>query len=90
MLVESVALVGRANVAFPRGPEFAAQIDRVGFRVDWDALDAATATLEVQIADDRRSGVGVASSATAMAQDARSRLDTLRRLAGDHGQVWAS
>ncbi len=89
-LAESVALVDGANGAFPRGPEFPAQIDRVGFRAAWDALDAATGTLEGQIADDHRLGVAVASTATATAKDARSRLETLRRLAVDHGQVWAS
>jgi len=89
-LAESVALVDRANIAFPRGPKFPAQIDRAGFRVDWDALDAATGTLEDRIADEYRTGLGVASAATATAQDARSRLDTLHRLAVDDGQAWAA
>ena len=89
-LAESVALVDRANIAFPRGPAFPAQIDRVGFRVDWDALDAATGTLENRIVDEYRTGLGVASLATATAQDARSRLDTLQRLAVDDGQAWAA
>lgn len=89
-LASEVVLVDTANAAFPRGPEFAAQIDRAGFRVDWDALDAATGTLEGQIAGDHRLGVAVGSKATTTAQDARSRLDTLRRLAVDGGQVWAS
>ncbi len=89
-LAESVALVDRANAAFPRGREFAAQIDRPGFRVAWDALDAATGTLEERIADNHRLGVAVASKATDTAMDARSRLDTLRHLAGDHGQAWAA
>ena len=89
-LAESVALVDRANIAFPRGPAFPAQIDRVGFRVDWDALDAATGTLENRIVDEYRTGLGVASLATATAQDARSRLDTLHRLAVDDGQAWAA
>jgi len=89
-LAESVALVDRANIAFPRGPEFPAQIDRAGFRVDWDALDAATGTLENRIVDEYRTGLGVASLATATAQDARSRLDTLQRLAVDDGQAWAA
>jgi hypothetical protein len=89
-LAGDVVLVDTANAAFPRGPEFAAQIDRTGFRVDWDALDAATGTLEGQIADDHRLGVAVGSKATTTAQDARSRLDTLRRLAVDGGQALAS
>jgi hypothetical protein len=89
-LAESVAHVETANAVFPRGPEFSAQIDRVGFRDDWDSLDAATGTLEGQIADDHRLGVAVASMATTTAKDARSRLDTLRRMATDEGQAWAT
>lgn len=87
-LARDVALVDTANAVFPRGPEFATQIDRAGFRDDWDALEAATSTLEARIADDHRLGLPVASSATATARDARSRLDTLRRLAVDDGQAW--
>ena len=89
LLAESVARVNRANVAFPRGPEFPAQIDRAGFRSAWDALDAATTTLEDRIADDGRLGLTIARAASATAKDARGRLDTLRRMAGDHGQAWA-
>ena len=89
-LAESVDLVDRANTAFPRGPAFPAQVGRVGFRADWDELDGATRTLEDRIADDHRRGLAVASAATATATDARSRLDTLRRLAVDHGQAWAA
>jgi hypothetical protein len=89
-LAESVAVVDTANAAFPRGPEFAAQIDRVGFRTDWDSLDAATGTLEGRIADDHRLGIAVASMATTTAKDARNRLDTLRRMATDEGQAWAT
>jgi hypothetical protein len=89
-LAESIALVDRANTVFPRGPEFPTQIERSGFRASWDSLDAATTTLEGRIADDRRLGLGVASDAMATAKDARSRLDTLRRLAIDHGQAWAA
>jgi hypothetical protein len=89
-LADDMALVDTANAAFPRGPEFAGQIDRAGFRVDWDTLDAATGTLEGQIAHDHRLGVAVGSRATTMAQDARGRLDTLRRMAVDGGAVWAS
>jgi len=89
-LAESVAVVDKTNAVFPRGLEFPAQIDRVGFRVDWDALNAATGTLEGRIADDHRVGLAVASRVKATAVDARSRLDTLRGLASAHGQVWAS
>lgn len=89
-LAESMVVVDRANAVFPRGTEFPVQIDRSGFRLAWDALNAATATLEGLIATDRRLGLGVASGARATAIDARSRLDTLRRLALDRGQVWAA
>lgn len=89
-LAESVALVDRANAVFPRGPDFPLQVDRAGFRFAWDALDDATGTLEGRIADDHRIGLAVASAAVATADDARSRLDTLRRLATDGGQVWAT
>lgn len=89
-LAESVALVDRANAVFPRGHEFPLQIDRAGFRFAWDALDDVTGTLEGRIADDHRIGLAVASAAVATADDARSRLDTLRRLAVDRGQVWAT
>lgn len=88
-LTESMRLVARANDVFPRGVEFAGQIDRPTFRADWDALDSATQTLERQIADDHRLGLGVSASAASLAGDARSRLTTLRRLAADHGQAWA-
>jgi hypothetical protein len=89
-LAASLAHVERANAVFPRGHDFPLQIDRSGFRFAWDALDAATGTLEGQIADDHRSGLAVASAAAAGAVDARSRLDTLRRLAIARGQVWAT
>jgi hypothetical protein len=89
-LAESVALVDRANAVFPRGHEFPLQVGRAGFRFAWDALDTATGTLEGRIADDHRIGLAVASGAAATAVDARSRLDTLRRLAVDGGQVWAT
>lgn len=88
-LAASMAAVDGANAAFVRGPGFAAEIDRPGFRDGWDALDAATTALEGQIADDNRLGLGAASEATATAKDARSRLDTLRRLAAGEGQAWA-
>jgi hypothetical protein len=89
-LADEVARVDTANAVFPRGLAFATQIARAGFRVDWDALNAVTGTLEARIAGDHRLGVAVGSIATTTAQDARSRLDTLRRLAVDGGQVWAS
>jgi len=89
-LAESVALVTRANDAFPRGPEFPVQVERDGFRPAWDALDTAIQRLEGQIVDDHRLGLAVASSALRVAKDARGRLDTLRRLASDSGQTWAA
>lgn len=89
-LAETVRLVDKSNAVFPRGREFPVQIDRDGFRFAWDALDAATTTLETRIADEFRLGVAVASRATATAADARNRLDTLHRLALDHGQAWAA
>jgi hypothetical protein len=88
-LAESIGLVTKANAVFPRGIEFPRQIERSGFREDWDALDDATRTLEGHIADDHRLGLGVSATATTLAEDARSRLTTLRRFAGDHGQAWA-
>jgi hypothetical protein len=88
-LAESVGLVDRANAAFPRGVGFPTQIDRSGFRGDWEALDGATRSLEDRIAADFRLGLAVASGARVTAADARSRLDTLRRLAVDQGQAWA-
>lgn len=89
-LAESVALVTRANDAFPRGPEFPVQVERDGFRPAWDALDTAIQRLEGQIVEDHRLGLAVASSALRVARDARSRLDTLRRIASDSGQTWAA
>jgi hypothetical protein len=89
-LATSMAAVDSANAVFPRGLEFPAQIDRPGFRSAWDALDVTTATLEGQIAEAEDHGVTVASAATATAEDARSRLDTLRRLTTDEGRVWAA
>ena len=44
-----VGICDEANSAFPRGSAFPAQVDRVGFRADWDALDDATRTLERNI-----------------------------------------
>jgi hypothetical protein len=89
-LTESIGIVRSANAAFPRGPGFPSQVSRAGFREDWDELDAATRTLEERIADDHRLGLAVASEATRMAADARSRLSTLRGFALDDGQAWAT
>jgi hypothetical protein len=89
-LADRVVIVDQANAAFPRGPGFPAQVSRQGFRDDWDGLDDATRALEGQIADDRRQGILVASKARTTADDARSRLDTLRRLALADGQAWAA
>jgi hypothetical protein len=84
-LAESMGIVDLANAVFPRGFAFSAQVDRADFRSAWAALDAATRTLEDQIAEDDRRGLGVASAATATATDARGRLDTLRSMAIDRG-----
>ena len=89
-LAESVRIVDRANAAFPRGAAFPTQVSRAGFQDDWDRLDGATRSLEDRIAVDRTLGLAVSSGATRAADDARSRLDTLRRLAGDQGQAWAT
>jgi hypothetical protein len=89
-LADDVAIVYTANLAFPRGPAFSAQVDRMGFRADWEALDDATRTLEREIAEDYRLNVGVAFEAARTAGDARARLDALRRLAFEHGQAWAA
>ncbi len=88
-LATSVTLVGQANGAFPRGSEFPRQVDRDGFRGAWDALASAVSTLDGQIAEDHRRGLPVASTARAVATDAHSRLETLRRLAAERGQAWA-
>jgi hypothetical protein len=88
-LATSMAAVDTANAVFPRGLEFPTQIDRPGFRSAWDALDVTTATLEGQIAEAEDRGLAVASGATATAEDARGRLNTLRQLATDEGRVWA-
>jgi hypothetical protein len=88
-LAQCVVQVDRANGVFPRGTAFPTEVERADFRGAWDALDAATGTLESRIADDRRLGVAVASSAMATAIDARSRLETLRRLATAGGGAWS-
>lgn len=87
-LAASMADVDRTNVVFPRGLEFQKQVERVGFRPDWNALDAATQVLEGQMADDRRLGLGVGTAATVTSKDARSRLNTLRRFAMAQGQAF--
>jgi hypothetical protein len=87
-LAQGLASVDKANAVFPRGAEFPAQVDRAGFRADWDALDGATRALEGQIAEDDRLLLGVASRAVATAKDARARLDALRSIAVDGGQTW--
>jgi hypothetical protein len=89
-LAESKALVDTANAVFPGGVDFPTQVDRAGFRQGWDALDAATRTLESRIAEDAALGKGVASVAIATAENARGRLETLRGLAAEGGQVWAT
>lgn len=88
-LATSMAEVDRTNAVFPRGIEFPSQIDRPGFRSAWNALDVTTAALEGQIAEAEGHGLAVASAAIATAEDARSRLNTLRRLTTDEGRVWA-
>jgi hypothetical protein len=88
-LATSMAAVDRTNAVFPRGLEFPTQIDRPGFRSAWDALDVTTTALEGQIAEAEGHGLAVASAASATAEDARSRLNTLRRLTTDEGRVWA-
>jgi hypothetical protein len=87
-LAAIAALVQRSNAVFPRGTGFRAEIDRPGFHVSWDALDAATGRLEAAMADDHRLHRGVAAAVTATALDARSRCDTLRQLAADDGRSW--
>lgn len=87
-LAKRIGAVERANAAFPRGPSFPDEIDRSGFREDWDALDSATTSLEDGIAEDLKLGVPVPYVAIDTARDARSRLDSLRRLALDEGRPW--
>jgi hypothetical protein len=89
VLVESVAKVAATNRAFARGTAFPDEVERPGFRGDWDSLEAATRTLEGQIREDVQNGLGVGNPATAAAEDARSRLNMLRRLAVEGGQAWA-
>jgi hypothetical protein len=89
-LATSRTRVDAANAVFPSGAAFPTHIDRPGFRGLWDSLDDATRTLETQIAEDQTLGKGAASSATNTAENARGRLDTLRRLAAEGGQAWAA
>ena len=89
-LATSRTRVDAANAVFPSGAAFPTHIDRPGFRGSWDLLDDATRTLETQIAEDQTLGKGAASSATNTADNARGRLDTLRRLAAEGGQAWAA
>lgn len=88
-LGEILATVRTADAVFPAGPEFPKQPERPGFRGNWEALDRATTALEQQMAADNRLGLGVARSAQVMAEDARSRLTMLRRIARSLGQEWA-
>jgi hypothetical protein len=89
-LMASRTLVEAANAAFPSGAAFPTHIERADFRGSWDSLDGATRVLETQIAEDETLGKGAASAATATADNARSRLETLRRLAAESGQAWAA
>lgn len=89
-LADSRTLVDAANAVFPRGVDFPTQIDRAGFRQAWDWLDAATRKLEERIVEDQTLGKGVASAARDTAEDARGRLEMLRRLAAEGGQTWAT
>lgn len=89
-LAASRTRVDAANAAFPRGVDFPTQIDRAGFRQSWDWLDSATRKLEERIVEDENLGKGVASAARDTAEDARGRLEMLRRLAAEGGQAWAS
>jgi hypothetical protein len=89
-LADSRTLVDAANAVFPRGVDFPTQIDRAGFRRSWDWLDAATRKLEGLILEDQTLGKGVASAARDTAEDARGRLEMLRRLAAEGGQAWAT
>ena len=89
-LTASRILVDAANAVFPSGAVFPTHIDRPDFRRSWDSLNDATRVLETQIAEDETLGKGASSVATATADNARSRLETLRRLAAEGGQAWAA
>lgn len=88
-IAADVEAVDRLNAAFPRGHAFMTQVSMPGFRSTWDALDVATSTLEAEIAEQRRLHLGVSERAIETANDARGRLDTLRRDAATGGQAWA-
>ena len=45
-IADQVALVDARNADFPRGTAFMYQVDLPGFQSNWDALDAATRSLE--------------------------------------------
>ena len=89
-LAASRTLVDAATAVFPSGAAFPTHIDRADFRRSWDSFDDVTRVLETQIAEDETLGKGAASSAMATAGNARSRLETLRRLAAESGQAWAA
>jgi hypothetical protein len=88
-LAAEVEAVDLLNAAFPRGHAFMAQVSMPGFRTTWEALDTATRTLEDDISEQRRLHLGVSEQAIETANDARGRLDTLRRDAATGGQAWA-
>jgi hypothetical protein len=88
-LAADVDAVDKANAAFPRGRAFMSQVAMPGFQSTWEALDAATRSLEGRIAEQRTLRLGVAERAIDTASDARGRLDTLRRDAASGGQAWA-
>jgi hypothetical protein len=88
-LTADVDAVDRLNEAFPRGRAFMTQVSMPGFRSTWEALDVATRALEEEIAEQRRLHLGVSEHAIETANDARGRLDTLRRDAATGGQAWA-
>jgi hypothetical protein len=89
-LADDVAAVDRLNGMFPRGRAFMDQSALPGFRATWDALDEATRTLEADIGDQRRLGLGISEHALETASDARGRLDALRSASGNSGQAWAT
>ena len=88
-LAADVERVDALNAAFPRGSAFIGQVSTPGFRTSWDALDSATLALEGDIAEQRRLRLGVSERAIDTANDARGRLDTLKRVAVEGGLVWA-
>lgn len=89
-LTDQVAQVDRLNGMFPRGRAFMDQSTLPGFRSTWDALDDATRTLEGEIDEQRRLGLGVSEHAAETATDARGRLDALREASTNSGVAWAT